>query len=80
MNNLINTENNFLEQVSFVRDRPGHDRRYSINPSKIINELNWTPRLSFDEALEKTIKWYLNNQDWCIVVKSKANYNGNRIA
>ena len=80
MNSIINTENNFLEQISFVRDRPGHDRRYSINPSKIINELHWNPRLSFDEALEKTIKWYLNNQDWCKVVKSKANYNGNRIA
>ncbi len=79
MNDLINLEKNFIEQISFVRDRPGHDRRYSINPSKIINELNWSPKFNFDKALDHTIKWYLRNQEWCNVVKYKANYNGNRI-
>tara|TARA_Y100000991_G_C21975203_1_gene351829 strand:- start:2874 stop:3917 length:1044 start_codon:yes stop_codon:yes gene_type:complete len=50
--------------IQYVSDRPGHDKRYSINPKKIKNQLNWQPKYYFDEALEKTVKWYLSNLDW----------------
>ena len=50
--------------ITFVTDRPGHDRRYAINPSKIHRELGWRPRETFDSGLEKTIDWYLSNRYW----------------
>lgn len=50
--------------ISFVHDRPGHDRRYAIDASKIESELGWTPNTSFDDGFEKTVAWYLNNEDW----------------
>ena len=50
--------------IEFVDDRPGHDLRYSLDSSKIRNELRWAPKHSFEEALEKTVNWYLNNEDW----------------
>jgi dTDP-glucose 4,6-dehydratase len=51
--------------IEFVKDRPGHDLRYAIDPSKIENDLDWKPLYSFEEGLKKTVKWYLDNQDWC---------------
>ena len=50
--------------ITFVKDRAGHDQRYAIDSSKIINELNWKPSLQFEEGLVKTVKWYLENQEW----------------
>jgi len=50
--------------IKFVKDRPGHDRRYAINADKIKRELGWKPRYSFEEAIEETIKWYINNKQW----------------
>jgi len=50
--------------ITFVEDRPGHDLRYSLNSSKIRNELGWKPQHSFQEALETTVKWYTNNEWW----------------
>ena len=50
--------------IEFVADRPGHDVRYSLDSSKIRNELGWRPRYSFDEALEETVNWYLDNEKW----------------
>ena len=50
--------------IEFVADRPGHDIRYSLDSSKIRKELGWSPRHSFDEALEETVNWYLNNEKW----------------
>ncbi len=52
------------EMIEYVGDRPGHDKRYSINCSKIENEINWKPKYKFDSALKETIQWYLNNQSW----------------
>jgi len=50
--------------ISFVEDRPGHDIRYSLDSSKIKNELGWIPRYSFSSALEKTVEWYIENEWW----------------
>ena len=52
------------ELITFVADRPGHDRRYGINPSKIEQELGWRPAVTFEEGIGHTIDWYLNNQTW----------------
>ena len=52
------------ELITFVKDRPGHDRRYAIDASKIKQELDWTPQVTVEEGLHKTVQWYLNNQDW----------------
>tara|TARA_B100000700_G_C15048686_1_gene859235 strand:- start:3159 stop:4250 length:1092 start_codon:yes stop_codon:yes gene_type:complete len=65
--------------ITPVRDRPGHDRRYSINPELITSELGWKPRFNFDDGLKKTIEWYLNNQSWCKDVLTNANYSINRL-
>ena len=53
------------KQKSYVRDRPGHDRRYAINCSKIARELEWKPLESFETGLRKTVIWYLQNREWC---------------
>ena len=50
---------------TFVPDRPGHDRRYAIDASKIRQELGWTPRHTFETGLRETVKWYLDHRDWC---------------
>lgn len=54
----------FKKLITFVTDRPGHDRRYAINASKIANDLAWTPSIKFDEGFDKTIGWYLDNEWW----------------
>ncbi len=64
--------------ISFVEDRPGHDRRYAIDASKIQNQLGWVPRESFETGLRKTVKWYLDNQNWTNRVMSGA-YRGERL-
>ena len=50
--------------ISFVADRPGHDLRYGIDPSKIRKELGWRPERGFEQSLEETVRWYLDNEDW----------------
>lgn len=50
--------------ITHVKDRPGHDRRYGIDPTKIKNELGWEPEIMFDEGIVMTIQWYLENQEW----------------
>ena len=50
--------------ITFVKDRPGHDRRYAIDPTKIHNELGWLPQMKFEDGIAKTIEWYLANEDW----------------
>ncbi len=56
--------------ITFVKDRPGHDRRYAMNASKITSQLGWKPQISFEEGLKKTIDWYLQNKKWLSDVTS----------
>ena len=58
------------EMIEFVKDRPGHDKRYAIDFSKIKNELGWEPAVSFEDGLKKTIDWYKNNESWWKNIKS----------
>ena len=65
--------------VTPVTDRPGHDRRYAIDPSRISTELGWSPRHNVEQGLAETVSWYLANQDWCNKVRQRAGYDGSRL-
>lgn len=60
-----NPPSQYSALITFVSDRPGHDRRYAIDASKIEKELGWLPKESFESGLRKTVQWYLENQQWC---------------
>jgi dTDP-glucose 4,6-dehydratase len=64
--------------IKFAADRPGHDLRYAIDPSKIERELGWRPQETFDSALRKTVKWYLENREWWERVRA-GSYRGERL-
>ncbi|MEO1624386.1 MAG: dTDP-glucose 4,6-dehydratase, partial [Bacteroidota bacterium] len=57
-------EGSSKELITFVRDRPGHDRRYAIDASKLMNELGWSPSVTAEEGMQRTVEWYLANMDW----------------
>jgi len=61
----------YSAQIAFVADRPGHDRRYVINCSKLQRELGWAPKESFETGLAKTVDWYLDNRAWCDEITAK---------
>jgi dTDP-glucose 4,6-dehydratase len=54
----------YADQIAFVTDRPGHDHRYAIDASKIKADLGWEPQVGFEEGIERTVRWYLDNRDW----------------
>ena len=60
----------YTQQITFVKDRPGHDLRYAIDASKIQQELNWQPQETFESGIQKTVEWYLSNQGWVNHIKS----------
>lgn len=60
------------EQIKFVTDRPGHDARYAIDPSRIRQELGWRPSVTVEQGLEKTVQWYLDNEDWWRALQDRA--------
>ncbi|MBO1021828.1 dTDP-glucose 4,6-dehydratase [Methylobacterium sp. SD274] len=64
--------------ISFVADRPGHDRRYAIDPGKAEREIGWTPTKSFEDALEETVRWYLDNEAWWRPIR-EGRYTGERL-
>jgi len=57
--------------IEYVKDRPGHDQRYAVDWSKINQELGWRPEIGIDEALEKMVEWYRNNESWWKPLKEK---------
>ncbi len=57
-------ENKYASQITYVKDRPGHDRRYAIDASKLERELGWKPSETFETGIQKTVQWYLDNQEW----------------
>lgn len=59
----------YKEQITFVADRPGHDMRYAIDASKMQRDLGWKPKETFESGIQKTVKWYLENQEWCLHVQ-----------
>jgi dTDP-glucose 4,6-dehydratase len=59
------------EWVTYVKDRPGHDRRYAIDASKMQKELGWVPLHTFETGIRKTVRWYLDHQDWVETVRKK---------
>jgi len=67
----------YADQITFVADRPGHDRRYAIDASKIDQLLGWTPDETFETGFRRTIEWYLDNAEW--VAKVSADYQGQRL-
>ena len=70
-------ESNLLSLIDFVADRPGHDRRYAIDASRIARELDWRPRVDFDAGIAATVDWYAENVDWCNAVSGA--YAGERL-
>ncbi|PMM56253.1 dTDP-glucose 4,6-dehydratase [Vibrio lentus] len=65
LDTLVPKESAYAEQITYVQDRPGHDRRYAIDSSKMQRELDWTPEETFETGLRKTVQWYLDNSAWC---------------
>ena len=57
--------------IEYVKDRPGHDRRYAVDATKIKEELGWRPKYNFDEALRITVKWYQEHADWWKKLKDR---------
>ena len=68
----------YEQLISHVRDRPGHDKRYAMDTTKIKKELKWTPEETFATGIKKTIEWYLSNKKWCNNIKD-GYYNGERL-
>ena len=62
--------------ITYVKDRPGHDRRYAMNITKIRDDLGWQPRFSLEAGLLKTVEWYLNHPEWIDAIKKQTNYQG----
>ena len=61
---ILDAMNKDEKYIEHVKDRPGHDKRYALSNDKIITELGWLPKVTFEEGIKSTIAWYLNNQDW----------------
>ena len=61
----------YEDQITFVTDRPGHDARYAIDPSRIRNELGWRPSVTVEEGLRKTVQWYLENESWWSALQNR---------
>ena len=79
IDNNDNSKESCEKLIKFVADRPGHDKRYAINSNFIKKELGWFPKHSFEEAINKTIKWYQTNKSWCERMMKSSNYYGERV-
>ncbi|WP_102505110.1 dTDP-glucose 4,6-dehydratase [Salinivibrio kushneri] len=78
LDTLVPKTTSYAKQITYVQDRPGHDRRYAIDSSKMQQALGWTPVETFETGLKKTVQWYLDNQTWCQNVQN-GSYQGERL-
>ena len=76
--NYLNNIGSFQELITFTTDRPGHDQRYAIDPSKITQKLDWLPKETFESGIHKTVQWYLNNKPWWSSILNTT-YQGQRM-
>ena len=74
----LNNIGSFQELITFTTDRPGHDQRYAIDPSKITQKLDWSPKETFESGIHKTVQWYLNNKPWWSSILNTT-YQGQRM-
>lgn len=65
------SDGSYAEQITFVADRPGHDARYAIDPTRLRDELGWRPSVTVEQGLEQTVQWYLDNEDWWRALQSR---------
>lgn len=72
LDEIVPKEGSYRDQITYVTDRPGHDRRYAIDAAKISDELGWKPLETFESGIRKTVEWYLSNTQWVENVKSGA--------
>ena len=72
---LGNKEGDSLKLIKFVEDRKGHDFRYAIDSTKLMNDLNWAPKTNFNDGIDSTIKWYIENFDWVKNIKDGSYIN-----
>nr|AXL04836.1 dTDP-glucose 46-dehydratase [Aeromonas hydrophila] len=72
LDEMVPKAGSYRDQITYVADRPGHDRRYAIDASKMSSELDWQPEETFESGIRKTVQWYLDNQQWVSNVKSGA--------
>ncbi len=79
MDRIMPKSNSYKELIHYVIDRPGHDFRYAIDASKLKEEIRWKKKYTFEEGIEKTINWYLNNTEWCNKLIQNSNYNFERL-
>lgn len=70
VNLIINSLGKSNDLIKFIEDRKGHDRRYAIDPTKLVTELGWKPKYNFDKGLQETINWYVENKEWWERIKS----------
>ncbi|MDH3786318.1 MAG: dTDP-glucose 4,6-dehydratase, partial [Acidobacteriota bacterium] len=73
------TATSYKDLKTFVADRPGHDRRYAIDARKIHDELGWSARHKFSDAIAKTVDWYVDHRDWCRTIQERARYGRERL-
>jgi dTDP-glucose 4,6-dehydratase len=78
LQDLVPKQIRYRDQITFVKDRPGHDLRYAINAGKIERELGWAPKETFETGLRKTVQWYLENETWWQRVQN-GSYQGERL-
>ena len=74
MDKKIPKEFSYKKHIKFVVDRPGHDFRYSINPIKLENMLNWYPSINLENGLDMTVDWYLSNKHWWAPIIEKFDF------
>jgi dTDP-glucose 4,6-dehydratase len=72
LDEMIPLNKSYSKFIKFINDRPGHDKRYAIDSSKIRNELGWKPKIDFDKRILETVKWYVDNQIWCKSIRKSA--------